>query len=253
MCAALQQYGTIVAQEILSTGCRVNIWDIGNETNFGFGGVAVGMKSAVNPKLEKAKPMWIYPRPHMGAAWLAENVWKYNAKMMAAVAVGVRAVEPQAKFSAHVATAIADTSYVVRYFLTLLENGFSLDEAGISFYPSVPGPQRNQLKKLKTIVSAIHRSCGLNVFIAEYAYPSKPMSEGQFKGWNWKTKGYDFTEEDQSRLLQEIIAWGKINGLSGIRTFAPDLNDGWEPMSLFHYDRQQKVSTAKKALLDLRK
>ncbi|MBN2048193.1 MAG: glycosyl hydrolase 53 family protein [Anaerolineaceae bacterium] len=252
MCAALQQYGAIAAKDILATGCRVNVWDIGNETNFGFAGVSVGRKTAVNPKLEKADPMWIYPQPHLGAGWLAKNVWPHNARMMAAVAAGIRQVDPDAKVSVHIATAIADTHYVVKYFTTLMENGFRPDEAGISFYPSTPGVWFDQVKRLKKIISAVQHRCGLNTFIAEYAYPSSPMTEGEFKGWNRKTKGYEHSEDDQSRLLQELITWGAANGLSGIRPFAPDLNGHWEPMSLFRYDPATKVSTAKKALLDLK-
>lgn len=251
MCAALEQYGAIAANDVLATGCRVNVWDIGNETNFGFAGVSVGCKTAVNPLLAKAKAdMRIYIRPHMGANWLAVNVWRYNARMMAAVATGIRSVDPQARVSVHIATAIADPYYTVKYFGTLMENDFTPDEAGISFYPSTPGPWHDQMKKLKEIVASIYARLGLMVFIAEYAYPSKPMTEGEFKSWNRKTKGYNHSEEDQSRLLQDIIAWGKDNGLSGIRPFAPDLNGHWEPMSLFNHDPASKLSTAKKALLD---
>lgn len=251
MCVALEQYGAIVAEEILAAGCRVNIWDIGNETNFGFAGVSVGRKTAMNPKLEKANPMRIYPRPHLGAGWLAKNVWPYNALMMAAVAAGIRQVDPNAKVSVHIATAIADTHYVVTYYNTLMENGFRPDEAGISFYPSTPGIWFDQVKRFKEIVSAVHRHCGLKTFVAEYAYPSSPMREGAFKSWNRRTRGYEHSEMDQSRLLQDLIAWGKENGLSGIRPFAPDLNGHWEPMSLFNYDPARKISIAKKALMDL--
>jgi arabinogalactan endo-1,4-beta-galactosidase len=252
MCAALEQYGTIAATEILATGCRVKVWDIGNETNFGFAGVNVGFITAVNPVLAKVKAdMRIYIRPHLGANWLAKNVWQYNAKMMAAVASGIRTVDPPAKVSVHIATAIADPYYAVKYYGTLIENGFTPDEAGISFYPSTPGPWRDQMKKLKEIVTGISSRFGLKVFLAEYAYPSRAMTEGEFKSWNRKTKGYDHSEVDQSRLLQDIIAWGKDNGISGIRPFAPEFNGHWEPMSLFNYDSASKLSLAKKALLDL--
>lgn len=253
MCVALEQYGAIAAKDILATGCRVNVWDIGNETNFGFAGVNVGQKTAVNPALAKAKAdMRLYIRPHLGANWLTKNVWRYNARMMAAVAAGIRTVDPGAKVSVHIATAIADTYSVVKYYGTLIENSFTPDEAGISFYPSTPGPWRDQMKRLKEIVTSLYARFGLKTFIAEYAYPSKPMTEGEFKNWNKKTKGYDHSEADQSRLLRDIIAWGKDNGLSGIRPFAPDLNGHWEPMSLFNHDTSTKQSTAKKALLDLR-
>jgi arabinogalactan endo-1,4-beta-galactosidase len=130
-----------------------------------------------------------------------------------------------------------------------MENGFTPDQAGISFYPSTPGPWRDQMKKLKEIVTGINNRLGLKVFIAEYAYPSRSMTEGEFKGWNQKTRGYGHSEEDQARLLHAIIAWGKDNGLAGIRPFAPDLNGHWEPMSWFQHDPNTRKSLAKKILV----
>lgn len=254
MCSALEQYGAAAARQILATGCRVNVWDIGNETNFGFAGVNVGLRTAVNPSLVKTKTdLRIYIRPHMGANWLAQNVWQYNARMFSAVAAGIRQVDGGAKVSVHIATAIADPYYGETYFSTLMKHGFRPDEAGISFYPSTPGPWPDQFKKLKEMVGAIVHRLGLRVFIAEYAYPSAPMTEGEFKGWNRKTKGYGHCPSDQSRLLRDIIQWGKENGLSGIRPFAPDLNGHWEPMALFSHDPNTRLSTAKQALLDLKK
>lgn len=251
MVEALVQYGEIAAREVLDTGCRVSVWDLGNETNFGFAGVNVGCVTAVNPALEKARPWWIIPRPHWGANWLAENVWPHNARLMAAVATGIRAVDPAARVSVHIATAIADATYAVRYFATLIENGFAPDEAGISFYPSTPGLWLDPVRKFKKTVSAIQQALGLKVFVAEYAYPSARMTAGQFKSWNRKARGYGHTEADQARLLQDVIAWGRANGLSGIRPFAPDLNGHWEPMALFSHDEETGVATAKPALLAL--
>jgi hypothetical protein len=37
----VRHYGALVARQILATGARVNVWDIGNEVEFGVAGVAV--------------------------------------------------------------------------------------------------------------------------------------------------------------------------------------------------------------------
>ena len=36
----------------MKIGCTVNNWNLGNEANFGFAGVSLGLKTAVNKKLE---------------------------------------------------------------------------------------------------------------------------------------------------------------------------------------------------------
>ena len=41
MCEAMRIYGRLTAREILETGARVNVWDIGNEVEFGIAGVAI--------------------------------------------------------------------------------------------------------------------------------------------------------------------------------------------------------------------
>ena len=55
MCSVLEQYGELVAEEILDTGCTVEYWNIGNEANFGFAGVNVGLETQVNPNLNISK------------------------------------------------------------------------------------------------------------------------------------------------------------------------------------------------------
>ena len=46
------------------------------------------------------------------AAWLAEHLWRHEAKMLAAVAAGIRSADPKARFSTHV-SGIASTQPVL--------------------------------------------------------------------------------------------------------------------------------------------
>ncbi|MDY8023267.1 glycosyl hydrolase 53 family protein [Paenibacillus polymyxa] len=132
----LEQYGELVAKEVVESGCEVEFWNIGNEANFGFGGVNVGLKTAVNPILENKTLQDMYTSPSFGAEWLKENVWNYNGQMMAALANGIKKVDPDAKFSTHITTAMADTTFMTSYYKTLAENGYKVDQVGISFYPT---------------------------------------------------------------------------------------------------------------------
>lgn len=245
MCGVLEQYGELVAREILATGCRVDYWNIGNEANFGFGGVNIGLKTAVNADLENKTFYDMYYLPHIGADYLKENVWNYNAQMMAAVAKGIKKVDSDAKFSTHVACQ-NDIYFNTTYYNTLKDNGFSLDQAGISIYPTNEAGSYypDYMDGMKSVIKAIIRDCGLPVFIAEYSYPSGQM-DAPLENWDVPVAGYELNAVDQARYTADFIAWCKKNGVSGIRPWGPDVLGYWEPMSLFSYDSATKLATAK--------
>lgn len=98
------------------------------------------------------------------------------------------------------------------------------------------------MKKVKGIISKINRELDIPVFIAEYGYPSKTMADGHYKTWSNKTKGYELTPEGQSNILRELILWGRENGVSGIRPWAPDfIEPVWESMSFFEINNKKAV------------
>lgn len=245
----LTQYGELVASELLSTGCEVKYWNLGNEANFGFGGVNVGLKTAVNPELEN-KNLWeMYMLPSFGTDWLKENVWNYNGKMMAALAKGIKKVDPNAKFSTHITTAVADKKFATTYFKTLEKNGFKVDQAGISFYPTSMSYLPDPVATVKEMIVAINKEIKKPVFIAEYAFPSEEMTSGPFQDWDVPLNGYEITESGQSQFTEDFIKWGIKNGVSGIRPWAPDLAlNHWGPMSLFTVDEETKTINAKPVL-----
>lgn len=252
MCTVLKAYGEFVATEILRTGCRVDNWNIGNEANYGFAGVNVGLNTVVNEKLAKIPDWKKNILPVLGTDWLKDNVWKYNAKQMAAVAEGIETAYAKLgmdangiKFSTHIATVVTTVHNAVTYFKTLQENGFPLDTAGISFYPSAPGVYINKITMFKKIVTAINEECNLPVFVAEFSYPSGKV-EGAYAGWDNTVKGYPHNEEGQAAIYTDIVNWSKEHGLAGIRYWAPDFS-GWGSMSMFSYDN--KDAAAKEILL----
>jgi len=247
MCNVLEQYGELVAREVLATGCSVEYWNLGNEANYGFAGVNLGLKTIVNPELEFVSMKHVYMKhidmDSIDADFLKENLWNYNGQMMAALANGIRKVHADAKFATHIA-GLFNKEDSVTYFNTLLENGIELEQAGISIYPTNNVAERllDYMDRLKNVIKAIVSKCNLTVFIAEYGYPSEEM-----KGfaWNWKVEGYQLTEADQAKFTADFIAWCKENGGTGIRPWAPDLLGLWEPMSLFSYDEATKIAKAK--------
>ena len=112
--------------------------------------------------------------------------------------------------------------------------GFDVDEIGFSFYPSSGGVTGDPFDFFKNEVLSVRAALNKPVFVAEYGYPAKLMTVGPYINWNYVVPGYPLTETGQANLLYDLVYWGKKNGLSGIRPWAPDLFlPAWEPMALF--------------------
>lgn len=253
ICTVLEAYGAFVGEAILSTGCTVNNWNLGNEANFGFAGISMGLKTAVDPKLEKAGTLKKYLAPVFARGWLKKHVWKHDAKAYAAVKSGILSAYAKlgidasnVKFSTHVATVVFPAGCTAKFFNFMKDNGYEMETAGISYYPSAPSMALSKKGLLKKTVKKINKKCGLNVFIGEFSYPSGKM-DGPFAGWNKKVKGYKHDQQGQANIYADVIKWGKTNGMAGIRYWAPDY-EGWYAMSMFEFSN--KKGTAKNILIN---
>ena len=251
ICTVLEAYGAFIGESILNTGCTVNNWNLGNEANYGFAGISLGLKTAVNPKLEKVPGFSRYILPTFTPDWLNNNLWRYNAKAYAAVRKGILSAykklnipSDNVKFSTHIATVVSNPEVCATFFNCMKQNGYAMDVAGISYYPSAPSMSSDKEALFKNTVTAINRKCGLPVFIAEFAYPSGKM-DGPFAGWSKKAGNYEMNQQGQADVYKDVIAWGRKHGLCGIRYWAPDY-EGWYAMALFEFSN--KVGTAKTLL-----
>ena len=257
MLPILRAYGELIAREILGTGARVRIWDLGNEVEFGCAGVAIdptGFQAGpgdykapdgIDPEIGKMNGLTLMRMPEARRIdWLKTHLWPYEGKMLAAVAAGIRTVEPKARFSTHVSgiTAVMP-SQAVAFYKTLKENGFFPDELGFSFYPT---SRPNSWKLFQETATAVHRELGRPLFITEYGYPSGKMTPPFV--WNTPEANYPLTPEGQAAFTHDLVAWGVKSGiLSGIRPWAPDYaGPGWAPMAFF--ERDGKTATARPAL-----
>jgi arabinogalactan endo-1,4-beta-galactosidase len=265
MTVALRAYGAAAARQIAATGAQVRIWDIGNEVEFGVAGVAIRPEPGSCDDTAGG-PGWYHPPdavdPAIGAmsfrglmqmleapriAWLQAHVWPHEARMLAAVADGIRSVDPRARVSTHV-SGIASTlpAFAVAFFQAMKDGGFAVDEAGVSYYPTSSRFPRDRLQAFKDMATLVRRKIGCPVFVAEFGYPAADMS-GVFV-WNDAVAGYPQTADGQARFIHDLVAWGRSEGvLSGIRPWAPELAmPGWAPMALFQ--RNGKVVTSRPAL-----
>ena len=267
MLPILRSYGKLVAQEILDTGVKVRIWDLGNEVEFGVAGVAInpgnyfgdvgkgqqevsgyqGYQSpdGIDPEIGRMSISEIMEMEDaQRIAWLEVHLWPYIGEIFAAVAQGIESVDENARFSTHVSPLILTSpAQAIAFFKTLKKHGYFPDELGFSFYPT---SSTDSLKAFKETALAVHREFGRPIFIAEYGYPAGEMT-GQFS-WNASEENYPLTPEGQAAFTNDLIDWGVETGiLSGIRPWGPDLTEpGWEPMSLF--SQKGKTAIAKPVL-----
>ena len=254
ICTVLEIYGEFVADSILATGCTVNDWNLGNEANFGFAGIGIGVPNSFDQKLANAGPMKRYMASLFSLWWLKKHVWCYNAKQYAAVKRGILKAYAKAgkdasnvRFSTHIATVTSTPRATASFFSYMAEHGYAVDVAGISYYPSAPAMSFNKKKMLTKTVTRINKKCGVPVFIGEFSYPSQDMV-GPFAGWNQQLGSYKKNQQGQADIYRDVIAWGKEHGLIGIRYWAPDYEGEWYPMSMFTFEN--KVGTAKTILLN---
>ena len=168
--------------------------------------------------------------------------------MFAAVKEGILEVYPAAKFSSHISTVTCGEYFVVKYFQTLKDNGYEVDQAGISYYPNATGVILDKIAQIKKIVLAVNKELGVNVMLAEYGYANETgLASGTFSNWSNKVHGYELTDEDAARFTSELIKWGKNNGIAGIRPWAPEL-DWANPW--FDFNKDTKTATAKTAMFE---
>ncbi|NUU22075.1 MAG: twin-arginine translocation signal domain-containing protein [Streptomycetaceae bacterium] len=246
MTRAMRQYGALAALQILGTGVRVNAWDLGNEVEFGVAGVGVRSfttansywsytaPDAVDPEIGRMDAYTLMGMPDADRlAWLRSLLGPSTGRLLAAVAAGIRSVDPCARFSTHTSViAMQFPGLAAAFWQAMADAGFSVQEFGTSYYPTSV-TVGDQLALFKSTATELHDAFGKKVFVAEGAYPSgavpPPLS------WNATVPGYPQTPQGQYAFLRDLTAWGANSGaVSGIRPWAPEYCTGaWQTMSLF--------------------
>jgi arabinogalactan endo-1,4-beta-galactosidase len=263
MLPILRSYGAVVAKMILDTGVKVNVWDLGNEVDFGTAGVSprplpggcddsLGANwyqppDGVDPEIGKRAVLDLLKLPESErTAWLQIHVWPYEARMLAAVADGVRSVDPDAKFSTHVSGILAvRPSEAVAFFTAMKKGGYLPDQLGFSFYPSSTAEPADRLQAFKNTIAAVTGEFKRPVFIAEFAYPAaeKAASEGPFASWNHALGHYPLTPQGQADVLRDLAGWGIAHRVSGIRPWAPDTPvAAWDSFALFRSEGKLAIA-----------
>lgn len=260
MVVPLRIYGALMAKEILATGAQVNYWDLGNEVDFGVAGVSIPPlrmpngwvyrpPDAVDPELGKMN-FGVYLRLSEieQRAWLSKHLWPHVGKLFAAVAEGIRSVDPHARFSTHLSGLAAySPRFVIDFFEAMDANGFVVAQPGLSYYPTSSNATPDRFNRFKAMATEASAALKRPIFVAEYSYAVGPFKFGN-DDWANGVDPYPISREGQAAFLRDLVAWGASSGhLSGIRPWAPDFAlPGWGEMSFF--DVKGDVAVARPAL-----
>ncbi len=242
--SALEHYGALAAQQILSTGVRVNYWDLGNEVEFGVAGVAVKSfgttdytaPDAVDPAIGQMTVTQLLGMPASDRIdWLRQHLWPHVGRLLAAAARGVRSVDAGAKFSTHLAgIGVQDATFPVAFWTAMNDAGYAPDQLGTSLYPTA-GDSGDRRAILLDVASTLWSLFGKQTFVAEFGYPSGVMAAPY--AWNNAQAGYPQTPDGQFGYLRDLVVMAVDAGtVGGIRPWAADYciaSGGWEPMSFF--------------------
>lgn len=248
MLPPLRRYGAIIARDILKTGVRVNVWDVGNEVEMGVAGVTprplnptdrYEAPDAVDPAIGRMSAKDLFAKPEAERiAWCKAHLWPHTARLLGAVADGIRSVDRSAKFSTHISGAFQSTPAVpIAFWEAMRDGGYLPDELGQSVWGTQGighgGPQ-DTFAWTRETATELHRRFGRPMFIAEFGTPSGPMP-APFD-WNDVQRGYPMNDRGQHDYVRDVTEWGARTGhLSGIRPWAPDyyIDAGWSNMSFF--------------------
>lgn len=255
ICDAMRTYGELAARQIIDTGVTVNVWDLGNEIDLGFAGVALPPFSTTI-----GRPGWRYQPPdgvdpEIGkmtvakffqmstanqVAWGQQHLWGYIGSMLSAIKEGIHEVDPKGRVVTHLGGLAVQTPEIFAAFYEAVEaNGFRSEALGASFYPTAypyfdinPGVDRLVLYK-QSAELAMER-LGKPIYLAEFGYAAGPMTYGE-KNWANPVPGYPISPDGQAAFLRDLVEWGVKNGtLVGVRPWAPDfVGSGWQGMALF--------------------
>lgn len=257
MVPIVRDFGALVATDVLATGVRVNCWHLSGDER-GIGGVTLprlgpfGRETpyqppdAIDPEIGRLDVEAFERRPlNDRIAWYERNLWPHSARLWAALADGIRSVDRKARFTTHTGSGPRpsyEPRLITAFFRALERDGYRVDEPGVCFFPSNAAWPEDRMRAFQASIAEAHADLRRPVFIAEHAYPVRPMSIGQ--DWGRATPGYPLSGDGQARLTHDLVAWGaRAGALSGIRQWSPEACDGgWAPMCLFDLDRKTAVA-----------
>lgn len=248
MVPLLFRYGAAVAGQIVQTGVTVNFWDVGNEAELGIAGVTPRPLSptehyeapdAVDPAIARMEAKDLFALPERERiAWCRAHLWPHLARILKAVADGIRSVDRSARFSTHISSAFQTSpEFPVAFWDAMRAGGYLPDQLGQSMWGTQGkghGGPDSTMAWTKDTASALRIRFGRPMFLAEFGFPRGNMP-APFD-WNDDEPGYARDTQGQYAYIRDIAQWAaKTGNISGIRPWAPDywIDAGWRNISFF--------------------
>lgn len=162
------QYARETAAYFKSAGLAIDVFELGNETDFGLCGYQLSDTILVPSGVD----------PLNTPSWMSQNVWSKYIPLLKAAIEGLREVYPSARFALHLAGFGYDRhpDLPTIFFRSMADAGVAYDIAGFS-YPyiltgsrAVPQPFYAHPVFLGAIDAA--RALGKEVQILEFTYPA---------------------------------------------------------------------------------
>ena len=220
MVPVLRAYGTLMAHALLDAGTTVRIWDIGNEIDFGTAGVAPqGIRAA---RFRVGRPGRRRPghRPANGrgapadaraarVAWLSAHVWPNEAKIIAAVADGIIAVDPNARFATHISQA-TDTAFAQAFYARWSRAAFgSTSSASRTTRAHRPPRCARRRSARRSRRAGAGGEAGV---LGGVRLPGGADRDRDVLEWNNALPSYALTPAGQAEVLHDLASWGVTAG-----------------------------------------
>jgi len=213
---ALEDYCYRTSKYFKDKGLNIEIYDIGNEIEYGILNFLPGQRVTLPPGIDITTDM----------EWMKNNIWNIEAILLKGAIRGVKKADPDAKITLHINTlGFRPENYIVKsFFKTMIDYGVEFDYAGLSFpyfnfYP-VPQPYFNS-SQLREVINYIS-SLGKKVIISEFNYPNNPNGITGIPD-----PAYPFTLEGQAKWVKDFLSFFQNNdNITGIFYFDADYFPG---------------------------
>ena len=220
-CRLLEEHCFETVAYLKASGLNIEVYEVGNEIERGICGFRPHERVPCPPAVDQLRDM----------AWMRDNIWTPEARMLKAAIGGVKRADPQGEIVLHAASRPSPEDLLVTaFFEAMVEFGVPFDYAGLSFYPWVGYPSappvddwRGQLGRWVTDIAALDKP----VIVCEYSYPHHPPV--QEPGTVVRpVPGFPFTLQGQAKWLREFLDWCRADpSVVGSFYFYPDY--AWRP------------------------
>ena len=200
LAVAVQESATATAAYYQSLGLNIDVFEIGNEIDFGICGINLGTSVTVPSGID-----WT-----TNPAWMQDNIWGPSAPLLQAAITGVLSVYPNAKILLHIAGFgySPGNQLTSAFFQSMVTLGIPFDIAGLS-YPYLYGgtPVTQPYFAQADFLSAIDAvaAVGKPVQIVEFDYPAASAGITQTPSGT-----YPLTPAGQAQFVQDLA--NAVNG-----------------------------------------